>query len=271
MAPQPLGRLRHRRPVGGRYGAQAQDIPQTTLFKQQVRNVLIDRQMVLDTGHLTESKIQVFHAALKRFRPKTIIAYANSVALMARYLKSRRLPAYQPYSIIATSEVLEPSSRALIEEVFGCRVFNRYGCREVSVVASECSQHNGLHVMAEGLYLETVGAARGPPTRAPGNIHAGAPGHRRPNGRVPVTDLLNLAMPLIRYKIGDMATFETAPCPCGRGLPRLARLEGRVTDFLVGSDGRLVSGVFLATYLVAARPSLGQVQLWQDSAGQVPP
>ncbi len=246
----------------------AQDIPQTTLLKQQVRNVLIDRQMVLDTGHLTESTIQVFHAALKRFRPKTIIAYANSVALMARYLKSRRLPAYQPYSIIATSEVLEPSSRALIEEVFGCRVFNRYGCREVSVVASECSQHNGLHVMAEGLYLETV---RGEGAADPGTrkIQPGHPGTAGQMGAVLVTDLLNLAMPLIRYKIGDMATFETAPCACGRGLPRLARLEGRVTDFLVGSDGRLVSGVFLATYLVAARPSLGQVQLWQDSAGQV--
>ncbi len=247
----------------------ARDIPQNALLKQRVRNVLIDRQMILDTGHLTESKIQSFHAALKRFRPKTIIAYANSVALMARYLKSRQLPAYQPYSIIATSEVLEPSARALIEEVFGCRVFNRYGCREVSVVASECAQHNGLHVMAEGLYVETV---RGDGTADPGTrkiepLVPGCPAGQM--GAVLVTDLLNLAMPLIRYKIGDMATYEPAPCACGRALPRLARLEGRVTDFLVGLDGRLVSGVFLATYLVAARPSLGQVQLWQDSAGQV--
>ena len=50
--------------------------------------------------------------------------------------------------------VLEPDDRLLLEEVFGCPVFNRYGCREVSVIASECPAHSGLHVMAEGLYLE---------------------------------------------------------------------------------------------------------------------
>jgi phenylacetate-CoA ligase len=232
----------------------ARDIPQHSL-KNWLRNKLIDRRINLDTGHVTESKLQSFHAALKRFRPKTLVAYANSVALMARYLKSRGLPAYQPHSIIATAEVLEPSTRALIEEVFGCPVFNRYGCREVSVVASECDRHDGLHVMAEGLYVEVV---RGDRPARPGEL-----------GSVLVTDLLNLAMPLIRYRIGDMAALDHSPCACGRQLPRLQRLEGRVTDFVVGADGRLVSGVFLATYLVAMRPSLGQVQLWQEAPGRV--
>jgi phenylacetate-CoA ligase len=76
-------------------------------------------------------------------------------------------------------------------------------------------------------------------------------------------------MPLIRYRIGDLGAWEDGCCPCGRGLPRLREVAGRVTDFLVGGDGRLVSGVFLATYLVAQRPSLGQVQIHQEKAGQV--
>jgi phenylacetate-CoA ligase len=88
-------------------------------------------------------------------------------------------------------------------------------------------------------------------------------------GVVLVTDLLNRAMPLIRYRIGDMAVPDHLGCACGRGLPRLRHVEGRVTDFLVGTDGRLVSGAVLTVAVVAKRPSLGQVQLWQDAPGRV--
>ncbi len=232
----------------------ARDIPPNTL-KKRLRNVLIDRKISLNTGYITESNLQSFHAELKRFRPKTILAYANSAALMARYLKSKQLPAYQPHSIIATAEVLEPSARALIEEVFGCRVFNRYGCREVSVLASECSEHSGLHVTAEGLHVEVMCGER---AARPGEL-----------GTILVTDLLNLAMPLVRYRIGDMAVPASMACRCGRGLPLLDRVEGRVTDFLVGTDGRLVSGAALTVLVVAKRPALGQVQIWQDRPGQV--
>jgi phenylacetate-CoA ligase len=75
-------------------------------------------------------------------------------------------------------------------------------------------------------------------------------------------------MPLIRYRIGDMAAWSPRACPCGRKLPLLEEVAGRVTDFLVGADGRLVSGVYLATYVVAQRPSLGQVQIRQTRAGE---
>ena len=118
----------------------------------------------------------------------------------------------------------------------------------------DAARHSGLHVMAEGLYVE-IETSRGP--AAPGET-----------GAILVTDLLNHAMPLIRYRIGDLGAWAAGPCRCGRGLPRLERVAGRVTDFLAGCDGRLVSGVFLATYVVAQRPSLGQVQIVQHKAGE---
>lgn len=156
---------------------------------------------------------------------------------------------------MTSAEVLEPADRQLIEEVFGCPVFNRYGCREVGVIASECPAHQGLHIAAEGLLVEIV---QGNDPVRPGE-----------SGAILVTDLLNLGMPLIRYRIGDMGTWEEGQCPCGRGLPRLREVSGRVTDFLVGADGRLVSGVYLATYVVARRTSLGQVQILQEEPGRV--
>jgi phenylacetate-CoA ligase len=252
---------RHNRWAGWEIGDKAAyiwgavpDLPQNTL-KARLRNVLIDRELYLDTAHVTESKMNAFHTALKQFRPKIIQAYAKSLALFATYLESQDLQPYQPQAIVTSAEVLEPMDRGMIERVFGCPIFNRYGCREFSVIGSECSEHDGLHVMDEGVYVEVV---RGNHATQPGEL-----------GAVLVTDLLNFAMPMIRYRIGDMAVRDDSECPCGRSLSRLQSVQGRTTDFIVGGDGRLVSGVFLATYVAAKRPTLGQLQLWQDTPGKV--
>jgi phenylacetate-CoA ligase len=224
-------------------------------WRTRLRSLLLAEPFWLDTGALTEQTMAGFHAALRRRRPKIVQAYARAALLLARYLEAKGLVPHRPQALVTSAEVLEPAERALIERVFGCPVFNRYGCREVSVIASECPAHSGLHVMAEGLYLE-IETPDGP--AAPGQL-----------GSILVTDLLNGAMPLLRYRIGDMAAWAPGRCDCGRHLPRLERVAGRVTDFLVGSDGQLVSGVFLATYVVAQRPSLGQVQIHQDRPGAV--
>src|SRR5260370_13211698 len=65
----------------------------------------------------------------------------------------------------------------------------------------------------------------------------------KPAGRIVITDLLNLSMPLIRYEIGDVAAWAEDPnCPCGRNLPLLTEVQSRTTGFLVLSDGRHISG-----------------------------
>lgn len=253
--------VRHNRWAGYDVGDRAavlwgapRDRPGMSL-RARLRDWLMREPLWLDTAALTEQSLLDFHATLHRHRPGVIQAYARAIVLFARFLENRGLTPPRPRSIITSAEVLEDDDRAHVERVFGCRVFNRYGCREVSVIASECDAHAGLHVMAEGLFVE-IETPTGP--ARPGEV-----------GSVLITDLLNHAMPLIRYRIGDMAAFAVGECPCGRHLPRLEKVAGRVTDFLVGSDGRLVSGVFLATYVVAQRPSLGQVQIVQDRAGEV--
>lgn len=253
--------LRHNRWAGWRVGDRAaviwgapRDRPADT-WRARLRGTLLREPLWLDTANVTEQSLSEFHTALIRYRPRIIQAYARSAVLFARYLQARGWTPYRPHALVTSAEVLEAEERRLLEDVFGCPVFNRYGCREVSVIASECSAHTGLHTMAEGLYLE-IETPHGP--AAPGEM-----------GSILVTDLLNYAMPLIRYRIGDLGAWAAGSCPCGRGLPRLERVAGRVTDFLVGCDGRLVSGVYLATYVVAQRPSLGQVQILQHKMGAV--
>jgi phenylacetate-CoA ligase len=253
--------LRHNRWAGWQVGDRAaviwgapHDRPADT-WRARLRGALLSEPLWLDTADITEASLNEFHTALLRYRPRIIQAYARSAVLFARYLQARGLEPYRPHSVVTSAEMLETDERRLLEDVFGCPVFNRYGCREVSVIASECPAHSGLHIMAEGLFLE-IETPNGP--AAPGEI-----------GTILVTDLLNRAMPLIRYRIGDMGAWASGTCPCGRGLPRLERVAGRVTDFLVGSNSRLVSGVYLATYVIAHRPSLGQVQIVQHKAGSV--
>jgi phenylacetate-CoA ligase len=223
-------------------------------WRARLRGRLLERSVFLDAGHVTEAGLRAFDCALKRFRPRVLLAYAQSAVLFARYLQARGLIPYAPRAVITSAEVLEPAQRTLLESVFGCPVFNRYGCRETSVVASECTAHDGLHVMAEGIYLEIV---RGQEPVAGGQT-----------GAILLTDLLNHAMPLIRYRVGDVGGWAEGVCRCGRGLPRLRHIAGRITDFLVGTDGRLVSGPFLSLYLVGGRPGLGQVQIHQEKAGE---
>lgn len=230
------------------------DLPSERL-RSKLRRRVFNPTLWLDTGNLTKERMVAFASEMQTFRPKVIVAYANAIRLLAEFYKGEGIIPFSPQSIITSAEVLTSEGRVLIEDVFQAPVFNRYGCREVSVIASECDRHDGMHVMAEGLYVEIL--RNGRPV-GPGEI-----------GDIVVTDLLNRAMPLIRYKIGDVGAWATGTCACGRSLPRLQSLDGRNTDFLVGGDGRIVSGVFLATYVLAARPSLGRVQMHQTRAGQV--
>ena len=128
------------------------------------------------------------------------------------------------HSVWTLSEVVDPALRRLCRDVLGVPIIDNYSSAETGYLALQCPEHEHLHVQAETVLLEVVGAD-GQPCRA------------GETGRVLVTPLHNFAMPLLRYEIGDEAEVG-APCPCGRGLPVLTRILGRVMDHLTLPDGR---------------------------------
>ncbi len=159
--------LRHNRWAGWQIGDRAaviwgapRDRPSDT-WRARLRGALLREPLWLDTANVTEASLAEFHTSLLRYRPRIVQAYARSAVLFARYLQVRGLAPHRPHAIVTSAEVLEAEERRLLEDVFGCPVFNRYGCREVSVIASECPAHRGLHIMAEGLYVE-IETPRGP-------------------------------------------------------------------------------------------------------------
>jgi phenylacetate-CoA ligase len=195
--------------------------------------------------------MRLFAEDLREFQPISILSYAKAMFFFARYCRAKGIMDIRPHSIITSAEVLEEEERKTIEEVFGCKIFNRYGCREVSVIASECGEHQGMHLNADALYVEFVDQEGNP-------VGPGQPGN------ILITDLLNFGMPFIRYKIEDTGIPDDQQCPCGRGLPLMRMVAGRTTDFLKTPKGVSVSGSALTIYLITSVPGIKQAQIIQD-------
>lgn len=248
-------RIRHNRWAGWKIGDKVAALwgreRQTPSRATQWRRRLLSRQLLLDASALTERTMRDFVHRLNTLRPTIVLAYANMADLLASFIEQHGLRLRPPAGVVTTAEVLTPEKRQRIERAFQCKVFNRYGSREVALIASECEQRRGLHINAESLYVELM--------------HDGRPADPGELGEVYITDLLNYSMPLIRYRIGDVARRPATPrCPCGRGLPMLTDIEGRVTDFLITPDRRIVSGVALATYMITNIKGIRQIQLVQE-------
>jgi phenylacetate-CoA ligase len=221
-------------------------------WRGRLRNRLLDRARYLDTLHMDEATLARFARSLRQQPPSLLFGHAHSLYLLAQYLRENGGAGFQPRGIIATAMVLHDHERQTIQSVFGRPVTNRYGCEEVSLIACECERHQGLHINSDGVYVEVL-RSDGTPA-VPGEL-----------GAVVVTDLFNRAMPLLRYKVGDLAVLSNRRCPCGRGLPLLERVEGRVADYVVLPGGRLISGISLTENFAMLVPGLAQFQIVQEA------
>jgi phenylacetate-CoA ligase len=191
------------------------------------------RDLYLDCMKRDEETLAEMVRQLRAYRPHVIVAYSSGAAALARYIEAERLRDWDPIPVLVGAERLWPFDRAAIERSLG-PVFETYGSREVQLIGSECEVHDGLHTSMETMLVELV-------VREGGGVRAARPGEV---GEIALTDLHNLACPMIRYVTGDLAVArEPEPCACGRGLLRIGPIEGRVTDTLFDGRGRPVGGL----------------------------
>jgi phenylacetate-CoA ligase len=113
--------------------------------------------------------------------------------------------------------------RTAIESRLGIRAYDIYGLSEMGGpgVAGECGERNGLHLAEDHFYVEVVDPATGEPV---------APGEE---GELVFTTLTKEALPLLRYRSGDLASLDVAPCPCGRTTARMSRICCRTDDMVI--------------------------------------
>jgi phenylacetate-CoA ligase len=160
---------------------------------------------------------------LARIKPHYLMTYPSTAVALAQQLKSKN-PAFRLWGVLTVGECVTAETRAEVREGFGCDIIDSYGATEVGYLAFQCPADGGYHIAHESCRLEVVGDDGKP-------VPAGA------LGRVVITSLYNYAMPFIRYAIGDLAIAADGPCRCGRTLPRLTEIVGRVRSVFTFPDG----------------------------------
>jgi phenylacetate-CoA ligase len=207
---------------------------------------------LLNAFRMTPADMLRYVDTINRKRPLIVRGYAGSLYELARFVKARGLRLAAPRVVYSSAEMLTPSRRETIEEVFQAPVFDFYGSREVGAIAGQC-RRGALHLFTFNNWVEVVDDRQRP-------IQPGQ------QGRLLVTTLHNYAMPLIRYDIGDTAVLGE-PCPCSP-LPTLARLTGRVTDHFLTRDGALVHGEYF-THLFYFRDWVREFQVLQTDVDAI--
>lgn len=220
----------------------------------------------------TEQQMHAWATIVRTYQPVLLQGYASVLAEFARFcLATRQAPPKTLRGVYSTAEVLGAEQRALIEQAFGCKVFNQYGCREIPNIACEC-RHGRMHIFTDMVYLETLGdepldsPPRSLPFAAP---HGGEPPPLgRPGGRLIVTSLTNRLMPFIRYDLGDSGQLLDDACACGSPFPLLAMGLCRHNDIIRTAHGKNIHPSYF-TRLLAHLPQIRQFQCIQSAPDQL--
>ncbi len=201
-----------------------------------------------------EADLHDYHRIIRRKRPRYFYGYVSMLREFAEFMQRRGLTLESPpAAVITTSEVLTDPTRELLQTVFAAPVFDEYGCGELGTIAHECPA-GSLHLSEENMLVEILAGDR-----------PAAPGE---SGEIVVTELNNLAMPMIRYRTGDFGMLKPRPCACGRTLTVLGNIHGRAYDFVEGPDGRRFHGEFMMYIFEDIRrqgPGIRQFQCIQET------
>jgi phenylacetate-CoA ligase len=181
--------------------------------------------------------------------------YAESLNFLAAYVREGGMPGFSPQAMISSAQGLPDNVRALIEGGFDTKVYDKYGAREFSGIAYQCGRSPDHHVMDESYLVEILVEDR--PAR-PGEI-----------GEIVITDLNNFSVPLIRYRIGDLAVAvdNSVPCACGRHLSRIGRIEGRTHAIVYCANGTWLPGSFFLHFFKDYEHAIRFFQIVQEQRG----
>ncbi|MFH1371536.1 MAG: hypothetical protein ABII09_09670 [Planctomycetota bacterium] len=236
-------------------------------YKARMIDWVMNRRRI-SAFDMRDEQMRAFAQQMNRFRPVYLNGYAMAIGRFAEFMsreKNRARYTWIPLKgVVSTSEVLTPTYKRLIEEVFECPVINEYGAAEIGLVAITCPK-GGFHVVCENVYLETIPAID---VELPPNVSSGPV-------EIVITDLHNYAMPFIRYKVGDLlkaAPDERLKCDCGRGSLLIGSVIGRDNSLVVTPEGKVLSGMvfdYLARYSLMKESGIRQFVARQDALDRI--
>jgi phenylacetate-CoA ligase len=190
--------------------------------------------------------------ALNQFQPTYLNVYPSVAMWLADEQQAGRLR-LAPKILVTAAELRTPEMTGRLQEAFGVRPFDLYGCTE-GLWGSECQHHQGIHLFEDTTLVENLDPDGQP-------VPAGQPG-----ARLLVTNLYNRVQPLLRLEVTDLVTLDPDPCPCGRTLVRATTIHGRSDDVLSlpAHHGGQVAVHPLQFALLTRDPQVREFQVVQD-------
>jgi phenylacetate-CoA ligase len=183
-----------------------------------------ENKMFISSYHLGSENVKHYVKAMEDFKPLAIEAEPSSLYILARFIKDKGFCplSFSVKAVFTSSEALLDKHKALIEEVFGGRVYDFYGNGERVAAIGTCEK-GAYHVIPEYGITEFL----------PLDNNSG-------RAEIVGTNLHNYAMPLLRYRTGDVVEISDSKCGCGRKFQAVKKIEGRLADFLIAHNGELV-------------------------------
>lgn len=214
-----------------------------------------EKQVYFSAYHISKRNALNYYQGLQKYPVNYMTGYAMSNYFLARIFDELRFSVYPMKAVLTSSEKLTSAMRAVFQKVYGCKTYDHYSGVEACGLVSECEKGK-LHISPDMGILEILNA-EGEPCR-PGET-----------GWVVCTGLLNFDQPLIRYEMGDLLQLaKVQTCSCGRTMPIVEEIIGRMEDTVIGKDGREMvrfHGIFLDLKTVTE----GQVIQHDDDRFQI--
>ncbi len=187
------------------------------------------RQLLFSTYHMSPGNLEYYIDAILDSEAVYVTGYPSALHLMSRAMiaSGKTLPRGQLKGVFTSSESLLAFQKKSISEAFGASIWERYGSSEFAVSMTSCRE-GSLHVDMEFCIVEV-------------EPHEETEDFVR--GELLVTGLANPATPFLRYRIGDVGTMSKHPCPCGRPGSVFLDIDGRVEDFVMTPDDRLIGRI----------------------------
>ncbi len=193
------------------------------------------RGLEFSSDLINDQTIQPYYNVLLHYRPKLVRGHPQSILHLANLLEKHQLLDWKPACITTASEAVYDFQRRRIDDAWGVPVLDSYGLKEHNVFIAQCPA-GSYHIYPEYGIVEILDDQDKP-------VDAGV------EGWIVATSLHNYAQPLLRYNTLDRAVAgDGQQCSCGRTLPVIDRLVGRIDDCLITPDGVRYSGLSFAFF-----------------------
>lgn len=183
-----------------------------------------EKQVYFSAYHISPANIENYFSAFKKYNIDYMTGYAMSNYILARMFNENNLQPPPLKAVLTSSEKLTEEMRAVMSKAYNCKVFDSWSGMEYCGLISEC-EHGSLHISPDAGVIEILDDEMKPVQK--GEI-----------GTIYCTGFLNYDQPLIRYKIGDQVALSKRTCTCGREMPVIDEIVGRIEDVVYGKDGR---------------------------------